>query len=69
MAWLRGRPPFETVHALFGILTALLFATTAILGRRLETGRGGALEAHARVAVSALLAAAVAAIAGFVLLP
>ena len=66
---LRGRPPFGTVHALLGVTAALLFAATAVLGRRLELARGRPLEAHALAGLLALLAGAAAAVAGFVLLP
>ncbi len=69
MAWLRGERPFGTAHALAGCVAAVLFVATAILGRRLERGTGRPVDAHALLGVLALLAAAVAAVAGFVLLP
>ncbi len=67
--WLRNWTPFGSFHAWLGILAAVLFATTAILGRRLERGRGRAVEAHAILAGLAVMAAAVAAVAGLILLP
>ena len=67
--WLRDWTPFGSFHSWLGILAASLFATTAILGRRLERGRGRPVEAHAILAGLAILAAAVAAVAGFILLP
>ncbi len=69
MFWLRGRDPFGTAHAVAGSAALLLFVATGILGRRLERGRGRPLDAHALLATLALLAGAVAAISGFVLLP
>jgi hypothetical protein len=67
--WLRDWTPFASFHAWLGSLTAILFAATAILGRRLERGRGRPVEAHAILAGLAVMAAAVTAVAGFILLP
>ena len=69
MALLRDREPFETAHAWFATLALVLFLATAWFGRRLERGRGRPLDAHALLAALALLAAGVAAVTGFVLLP
>ena len=69
MVWLRGREPFDTVHGLLGGLALLLFATTAVLGRRLERARGNPRTAHALCGLLAILAACAAAMAGLVLLP
>jgi hypothetical protein len=71
---LRGRVPYETAHAFLATLGAALFASVAILGRRLERGRAGRgsrrmIDAHATLALLATLAAAVAFATGFVLLP
>ncbi len=66
---LRGWQPFERFHAYLGLLAASLFTGAAVLGRRLERGRGRAVDAHGWLGVLALLAAALAAVAGFVLLP
>jgi hypothetical protein len=66
---LRGRAPFETVHALFGVIAAALFVATGVLGWRLEHRISRAVEAHARLGLALVLAAAAAAIMGFVLLP
>jgi hypothetical protein len=66
---LRGRTPFDTVHALLGVTAALLFAGAALLGWRLEHARGRPVEAHALLGLLAVLAGAAAGIAGFVLLP
>ena len=68
MIWLRGRAPFETVHALLGCLAATCFAVTAFLGRRLERGAGQRAP-HGALGLLAFLLAAAAAVAGFVLLP
>jgi hypothetical protein len=67
--WLRDWTPFGSLHAWLGSLAAMLFATTAILGRRLERGRGRPVEAHAILAGLAVMAAAITAVAGFILLP
>jgi hypothetical protein len=67
--WLRDWTPFGSFHAWLGSLVAMLFAATAILGRRLERGRGRPVEAHAILAGLAVMAAAVTAVAGFILLP
>jgi len=68
--WLfRGRAPFGTVHAALGILAVTLFLATALLGRRLEHGRGRPLDLHALLGTLAMLVAGAAAVAGFVLLP
>ncbi len=69
MALFRGREPFGTVHAWLGVAAAGCFAATAVLGWRLEHGRGRAHDGHALLGALAVLAAAVAAVAGFVLLP
>lgn len=69
MLWLRDRAPFETAHAWIGTGALMLFVATAVLGRGLERGRHRRLEAHALVAMTALLAAGLAALTGFVLLP
>ena len=67
--WLRDWTPFASFHSWLGLLAALLFALTAVLGRRLERGRGRPIQAHALLGGAAVLVAAVAAVAGFVLLP
>ena len=66
---LRGRAPFETVHAFFGVTAAALFVATGLLGWRLEHRLSRSVEAHARLGLALVLAAAAAAIMGFVLLP
>lgn len=69
MALLRDRVPFETAHAWIATSALAFFVATAWLGRGLERGRHRRLDAHAMLAMAALLAAGVAAITGFVLLP
>ncbi len=66
---LRDWQPFGTFHGGLGILVAGLLIATALMGRRLETGRSRGFDAHALLGLLALLGAAVAAVAGFVLLP
>jgi hypothetical protein len=68
-AWLRDWTPFATFHAWLGILAAALFLAVAFLGWRLERRRGRPVDAHAALAGLAVLAAAVAVVAGLVLLP
>ena len=73
-AWLRGWTPFGSFHAWLGVLAALLFATAGFLGHRLATGRvtgdrGAFATRHGLTGTLALLAGAVAAAAGMVLLP
>jgi len=67
--WLRGWKPFETFHAWVGVLAVGLFLASAALGWRLERHRGRPVDAHAILAGLAVLAAAVAVVAGLVLLP
>src|SRR5512145_874744 len=67
--WLRGFDPFATLHGWLALGAALLFATTAWLGHRLEHGALQWRELHARLAIASLLAAAAALGTGFVLLP
>lgn len=67
--WLRGWDAFRTAHSWIALTALCLFVATAVLGRRLEQGRGRPVEAHARLALLATFAAAGAFIAGFVLLP
>ena len=67
--WLRGWEPFTSLHSLLGVAVATRFVAAALVGRRLERGRSRAFEAHARLGALAVLGAARAAVAGFVLLP
>jgi hypothetical protein len=67
--WLRGWSPFGKLHAWLGLAAALLFGTVAWLGHRLQAGRGGRPDTHGWLALLALLMGALAAVAGFVLLP
>ena len=55
--------------ARWALAVAALFASAAVLGWRLEHGRARAFEAHAWLGALAVLGAALAAVAGFVLLP
>ncbi len=69
MALLRGQEPFGTLHAWLGLATAALFVAAAALGRRIETGVSRSLDLHASLGLLAVLLGAVAAVAGFVILP
>jgi hypothetical protein len=67
--WLRDWEPLRTFHGWIGISAALLFIAAMLIGRRLEHGRSRAFDAHALLGLLAMLAALVAFVAGFVLLP
>jgi len=67
--WLRDWTPMSTFHSWLGLVAFGLFVCAGVLGRRLERGRGRPVEAHAVSGGLAILFAAVAAVAGFVLLP
>lgn len=67
--FLRGMEPFGSFHALLGAVTAGLFAAAAVRGHRIEAHHSRAYDAHALLGTLAVLAAALAAVAGFVLLP
>jgi len=65
---LRGWALFETFHALVGLVVVSLLGATAWLGRRAERAAGSP-GLHGLLGVLFTLAACLAAIAGFVLLP
>jgi len=67
--WFRDWEPLATFHGWIGILALALFVAAAVLGRRLEKRRDFAFDAHALLGLVAMLAAAIAAVAGFVLTP
>lgn len=67
--WLRAGSVLGTFHGLLGLLVAALFTSAAVLGHRIEKGRARAFDVHALLGGLALLFAALAAVAGFVLLP
>lgn len=67
--WLRGWEAFGSFHGVLGLLVIALFAAAATLGHRIEEGASKAFDAHALLGTLALLFAALAAVAGFVLLP
>jgi hypothetical protein len=67
--FLRGWTPFENFHGWLGLSVAGLFVAAAVVGHRIEEGKSRAFDIHAALGGLALLFAAVAAIAGFVLLP
>jgi hypothetical protein len=52
-----------------GLVVAALFAAAAVLGLRLERRRSRSFDAHALLGLLAMLAAVIASVAGFVLLP
>jgi hypothetical protein len=65
---IRGWALFESFHAMLGLIVVCLLTATAILGRRAERAEGDP-GVHGLVGVVTMLAASLAAIAGFVLLP
>jgi hypothetical protein len=67
--WLRDWEPLRTFHAWIGIAAGALFIAAMLMGRRLERGKSRAFDAHALLGLLAMLAALVAFVAGFVLLP
>jgi hypothetical protein len=67
--WLRDWTPFGSFHGWIGSAAAALFFTAGGLGRKLERGESRALDAHGWLGLAATLAALLAAMAGFVLLP
>lgn len=66
---LRGWDALHTVHGAVAVAALTLFLATGTLGRRLERGKLGVVEWHARLAALSLLLAAAAIGTGFVLLP
>jgi len=66
---LRNWEPFRTFHGVVGLVAAALFAAAAALGLRLERRRSRRYDAHALLGLLAMLAAVIASVAGFVLLP
>ena len=66
---LRDWDPFASLHGWLGAVAALGFATAATLGWRLQRGDRRVLRAHGLAGLLAVAAGALAAVAGFVLLP
>jgi Protein of unknown function (DUF4079) len=69
MAWLRGRPVFDSLHGILGLIVTGLFLWTAHSGRALARGDASARGLHRLVAASSIAAALLSAVAGFRLLP
>ena len=67
--WLRGWDAFHTFHAFVGLAAASLFAAAAFLGHRIEAHGAKNFDTHALLAGLAVLLGALAAVAGFTLLP
>ena len=65
----RGFEPFDTFHGALGVVVAALFGAAAWLGHRIAHGRSHARDLHALFGGLGVLLAALAAVAGFVLLP
>lgn len=67
--WLRGWEPLASFHGLVALAVAVLFTSAAVVGHRIEEGHSRAFDVHAVLGGLAVLLAAVAAVAGFSLLP
>ena len=67
--WLRDWTPLGTLHGWLGLLAASLFLAAAWLGRALRLGRSRAAAVHGALALAGVAVIALAAVAGFVLLP
>jgi len=67
--WLRDGDLLGTFHGFVGLTVMACFGGAAVLGRRIEQGRSRARDAHALLGGLGVLLAALAAVAGFVLLP
>jgi hypothetical protein len=69
MALLRDRDPFESFHAILGIIVLGLFAWTGWSGRGLAAGKQDSRDIHRIAAASSIAAGLLSAVAGFILLP
>ncbi len=67
--WLRGWDAFHTFHGWVGLLAAALFGSAGLLGQRMARGGSRSFDLHALLGALAFLAGALAAVAGFSLLP
>ena len=67
--WLRGWSPIGTLHGGLGLSVLLVFSVVVWLGRSLRQGRSQAAAVHGALALVGVALAALAALAGFVLLP
>jgi len=66
---LRDWEPLRSLHGVLGLCAATLFATTGVLGLRLARGDRSRRDLHGLLGTLAMLVGALAAAAGFVLLP
>ena len=67
--WLRAWSPIGTLHGGLAVAVALLFMVVAWLGWALRSGRSRAVAVHGGLALVGVGLAALAALAGLVLLP
>lgn len=67
--FLRNGDPIGTFHGLVALLVLGCFVAAAVVGHRIEVGRSRARDVHALLGGLGVLLAALAAVAGFVLLP
>jgi len=66
---LRDWAPLQTLHGWLALVAGGLLLAAGALGQRLKAGTSRSVETHARLGLLGALVAALAAFAGFVLLP
>jgi len=66
---LRDWAPLQTLHGGLALAGGVLLLAAGVLGQRLKAGTSRSVETHARLGLLGALVAALAAFAGFVLLP
>lgn len=69
MVWLREADAFDSFHGILGLVVAGLFAWAGWSGRALARGDREARDIHRIATASAIGAALLSAVAGFILLP
>ncbi len=67
--FIRDWAPLQTLHGWLALSAGVLLLAAGALGQRLKAGTSRSVEIHARLGLLGALAAALAAFAGFVLLP
>ena len=67
--FLRDWTPLQTLHGWLALVAGGLLLAAGALGQRLNAGTSRSVEIHARLGLLGALVAALAAFAGFVLLP
>ena len=67
--WLRDWAPLGTLHGWLGLFAGCLLFAAGWMGRSLKLGRSRAVVVHGGLALAGVGLAALATVAGFVLLP